>query len=759
MKTNQQSTAENLTTAVGSTQPIQSTHAGEPTHPGEPTHSRRFFLTASLATGAVFVVGCGTEATPPPNVPSGGPTVQPTAAPKPPQAPLNANAWVRISPDEKVTIVIDKSEMGQGVETAYAMLAADELDADWKNVSIEFAPVGADYKNRMFGSQGTGGSTSIRASYTLMRTAGAAARHMLVSAAAALWSVEPSTCTTENGAVIHALSGKRATYGSLTEKAAGITPPKEPKLKTPDQFKLIGKPITRLDSAPKAAGKVEFGIDVRRPGMLIARVAKPATLRGKAVKWNTDSALTVKGVKKVVPVTSGIAVVAEHFWAAKTGAEALAVEWDDAASAGVSTDKLTQAAILLAKKPGAVAESKGDVEKALKGASKTIDAVYELPYQAHATMEPMTCTAEVKDGQCYIWVGTQFQETTQKIAAKITGLPIESVFIHSVYLGGGFGRRSEMDFITDAVEIAKEMPGTPIKVIWTREDDMRHDFYRPASYNVLRGGIGKDNKPVAFSQRIVSASIMSRVFPHYVKNGIDRSAVEGATEQPYSVPNWHVDYHMHDSGVPVGFWRSVGHSNNCFITESFFDEMCALGKQDPFEMRKTLLTDARLKAVTELAAQKAGWGSALEKGRGRGIACHVSFGSYVAQVAEVTVSDDGKVKVDRIVCAVDLGTIVNPNTVEAQMQSAIVYGLTATLKSAITVDQGKVVQSNFHNFKLLTLSEMPAIEVFIVPSTEKPGGAGEPATPPVAPAVTNAIFAATGKRIRKLPISAADLKK
>jgi isoquinoline 1-oxidoreductase beta subunit len=737
-----------------------SVHTPEAEAPSAPAPmGRRFFLSASLTAGAVLVVGCTPEQTPPPKVPTPAPTPSPSTVAPAPERPLNANAWVRIAPDNTVTIVIDKSEMGQGVETSLAMLAADELDADWSKIKIEFAPSGADYKNRVFGSQGTGGSTSIRGSYLPMRAAGAGAREMLVTAAATMWGVEPATCRTENGEVLHPPSGRRASYGSLTEKAAAVPAPKEPKLKTPDQFRLIGKPIPRLDSAQKAAGKVEFGIDVRRPGMVVATVVRCPVFGGKPKKWDAAAASAVKGVKKVLAVSGGIAVVGEHFWAAKKGADALAVTWDEGANASLSSEKIMQAAADLAKKPGALAETRGDVEKALKGAAKKLDAVYEVPYQAHATMEPMSCTAEVRADGCDIWVGTQFQETTQKVAAKITGLPITSVNIHTTYLGGGFGRRSEMDFVIDALEIAKEMPGVPVKVIWTREEDMRHDYYRPATYCAVRGGVGKDGKPVALSFRVVSASIMSRVFPQFVKNGIDRAAVEGTTEQPYSVPNWHVDYHMHDAGVPVGFWRSVGHSSNAFITESFLDELCALGKQDPLELRRALLTDARLKAVLELAAAKGGWGKPLEKGKGRGIACHVSFSTYCAQVAEVTVADDGKVKVDRVVCAVDCGTVVNPDTVEAQMQGAIVYGLTAALKSEITISGGKVVQANFHNFKLLPIDEMPRIEVHIVPSTEAPSGAGEPATPLIAPAVANAIFAATGKRIRKLPIKPADLKK
>ena len=727
------------------------------------THSlgRRFFLQASLSAGAVLVVGCGTEQVPPPVVPS--PTAAPSSKPVAPtsQRPFTPNAWVKIAPDSTITIVVDKAEMGQGIETSLPMLAAEELDADWSKIQIEFAPVSPDYKNPVFGSQGTGGSTTIRGSYTPMRMAGAAAREMLVAAAAATWGVEPSSCRTEKGEVVHPPTGKRAAYGTLTEKAATLPVPKEPRLKPPSEYKLIGTRVPRLDSALKAGGKAEFAIDVQRPGMLVATVARCPVFGGKPAKYDSAAAMAVKGVKKVLPVTGGIAVVAEHFWAAKKGIDALAITWDEGPGAALSTEKLTAAAAALAKKPGAVAHTSGDAEKALKGAAKKLDAVYELPYQAHATMEPMSCVAEVRADACDIWVGTQFHESLQKAAAKITGLPLSSVAIHSTYLGGGFGRRSEMDFATDALEIAREMPGVPVKVVWTREDDMRHDFYRPASYNVLRGGVDKAGKPIAWTHRIVSPSIMTRVFPHFVKNGIDRSAVEGAADQPYAVPDYHVDYHLHDSGVPVGFWRSVGHSIQAFVVESFFDELCALGGKDPFEMRKSLLAGSpRLLGVLQLAAEKAGWSNKpLGKGRGRGIACHHSFGSYVAQVAEVTVADDGKVTVDRVVCAVDCGSVVNPDTVEAQMQSAIVFGLTATLKSEITVTAGKVAQTNFHNFKLLPMSETPKMEVHIVPSTEKPGGCGEPGTPPIAPAVANAIFAAVGKRVRKLPIKAGDLKK
>lgn len=725
---------------------------------------RRFFLRASLAAGAVLVVGCEPEVAVPPNVPATptapAPSQTATAAAAGPAQPFAPNAWVRIAPDSTVTIVVDRSEMGQGVETSVPMIIADELDADWAKIKIEFAPVGADYKNPAIGMQATGGSTTIRGSFMAYRKVGAVTREMLVAAAAATWGVEASTCRTEKGEVVHPPTGKRAAYGTLTDKAAAIPVPKDPKLKSPSEFRFIGTRVQRLDGMPKATGKAEFGMDVRRPGMLVACVARCPVIGGKVAKFDPAPAAAIKGVKKVLQISNGVAVVAEHFWAAKKGVEALNVSWDNGPNATVSSDAMTKAAAELAKKPGVVAKTKGDVEKALKASAKHLDAVYEVPYQAHAAMEPLNCTVEAREGGADVWVGTQFQEPLQKVAAGILGLSPGAIAVHTTYLGGGFGRRAEMDFCIDALEVAKQMRGVPIKLMWTREDDMRHDLYRPAAYNVLRGGIDKEGKLSAWSHRAVSSSIMSRVFPAFVKNGLDNSAVEGANELPYELPNMQMDWHDHKTGIPVGFWRSVGSSINAFVTECFFDELCALAKKDPFEMRKSLMGEApRLRGALELAAAKAGWGKPMEKGKGRGIACASSFGSHVAQVAEVTVSDDGKVKVDRVVCAIDCGIVVNPDTVEAQMQGGIVYGLTAALKSGITLTDGKVDQGNFQNFRLLRMDEMPVVEVYIVPSTENPGGAGEPGTPPIAPAVANAIFAATGKRIRKLPIKQADLKK
>jgi isoquinoline 1-oxidoreductase beta subunit len=724
---------------------------------------RRLFLQTTAAASAGLVIGCHV---PPPDAPP-APKPEATEAKKDAPAPAVAdgppfapNAWVRVAPDGFVTIILDKCEMGQGVETSLAMLVAEEIEVDLASVKTSFAPVDPVYKNRLFGMQATGGSTSIRAAWKPLREAGAAARIMLVSAAARTWKVDESECRAEKGEVIHASSGRRLGYGALAAEAAKSPLPKEPKLKDPSNFRLIGTRATRRDGPEKAAGQTVFGFDVKQPNMLTAVVVRCPVFGGTLVKFDPAKSLAVRGVKKVFKIDSGVAVVAEGFWPARKGAQALVVEWNEGKNAANSSEKITAQAAALAKKPGKVGKSKGDAEKALKAAAKKVDAIYEAPFQAHAPMEPLSCTVHIKDDSCTMWVHTQFQEAVQGTVAKATGLKPSAITIHTTFLGGAFGRKFEQDFILEAVQIATEMRGVPVKLMWSREDDLRHDYYRPASYNVLRGGIGKDNMPVAWTHRVVSPSIMSRIFPNFVKDGLDNSSLEGASDLQYGVPNLHVDYHMQDTGVPVGFWRSVGHSQNAFVTECFLDELAALGKQDPLEVRRKLLGDSpRLKAVLELAAEKAGWSKPPAEGVGRGIAAHISFGSYVAQVAEVSVGKDGQVKVHRVVCAVDCGSVVNPDTVEAQMEGAIVYGLTATLKSQITIENGRVKQGNFHNFRLLAMDEMPAVEVHIMPSKEPPGGVGEPGTPPIAPAVVNAIYAATGKRIRRLPIRAQDLKK
>ena len=703
--------------------------------------NRREFLETASVAGAGLLIGFylpGSRAA--------------SAASLPEAGPFAPNAWLRIAADDSVLVFVDRSEMGQGVATSLPMLLAEELEADWSKIRIAFAPADKAYINPLFGMQGTGGSTSIRAAWNPLRKAGAAAREMLVSAAAETWSVAKAECHAEKGAVVHAPSKRRLTYGQLVEKAAALPVPSDVPLKDPKDWKIIGTRTRRLDARLKATGRAQFGMDVKVPGMLRALIARSPVFGGKMVKFDAAKAKAVPGVRRVFPVSSGVAVVADGYWPAKVGREALEVTWDEGANAAVSSVGISQLFTSQAERAGAVARNDGDAEGGLAGAAAKVDAVYEAPFLAHATMEPMNATAHVRAGGVDIWAPTQFQSGAQQLGAKIGGVAPEKVQVHTTYLGGGFGRRFELDFIQEALEVSKAT-GAPVKVIWSREDDIQHAQYRPASLHRMRAGLDTAGRPVAWTHRIVAPSIMARVFPDTVKNGLDGEAVEGGVGMPYAISSVHVDYLLTDTGIPVGFWRSVNNSFNAFAVESFIDELAHAAKKDPYEYRRDLLGKApRHLGALNLAASKAGWGRPLPAGRGRGIAVFKAFESYVAQVAEVSVGSDGEVRVHRVVCAVDCGPVVNPSIVEAQMQSAIVYGLTAALKGEISIDKGRVEQSNFHDYQMLRMSEMPVIEVHIVPSTDAQGGVGEPGTPPIAPAVCNAIYAATGKRIRKLPI-------
>jgi len=703
-----------------------------------PQVTRREFLETAGLAGAGLVIGFHLPATGRGRV---------AAA-----APFAPNAWLRIGADESVVVVVDRSEMGQGVTTSLPMLLAEELEADWSKVRIESAPADKAYINPMFGMQGTGGSTSVRAAYTPLRKAGAAAREMLLSAAAETWGVDKPTCRAEKGAVIHTPSNRRLTYGKLVAKAATVPLPHDVPLKDPKDWKILGTRVKRLDTPPKVDGSAQFGIDVKAPGLLVAVVARSPVFGGKVKSYAAASAKAVPGVKHVVQISTGVAVVADGYWSAKKGRDALTVTWDEGPTGSVSSASISQLFSQKAEQAGAVARHDGDAQGALPGAAAKVDAAYELPFLAHATMEPMNCTAHVRADGVDIWAPTQFQTGAQGMGAGIGGVPPEKVKVHTTYLGGGFGRRFELDFIQEALETSKAA-GVPVKVIWSREDDMRNAQYRPACYHRLQAGLDASGQPVAWTHRIAAPSIMARVFPDTVKNGLDGEAVEGGVEMPYTVPNVHVDYLLTDTGIPVGFWRSVNNSYNAFVVESFIDELAHAAKKDPYEYRRDLLGKApRHLGALNLAASKAGWGTPLPAGRSRGIAVYKSFDSFVAEVAEVSVGSDGAPRVHRVVCAVDCGPVVNPDIVEAQMQSAIVYGLTAALWGEITIDKGRVQQSNFHDYRMLRLAEMPVVEVHIVPSTDAQGGVGEPGTPPIAPAVCNAIFAGTGKRIRKLPI-------
>ncbi len=671
------------------------------------------------------------------------------------------NAFLRIAPSGRVTVIVGRTEMGQGVYTALPMIVAEELDADWTQVSVESAPAAPAYNHTVFRIQITGGSTSVWSEYDQLRKAGASARAMLVSAAAASWKVEPASCRTENGFVTHQATNRRLSYGELTEAASKLTPPAEVALKDPKDFRLIGRPTKRLDTPDKTNGSAMFGIDVKLPGLLTAVIARPPVFGAKVGSVNSDKAKAIPGVKGVYPVTGGVAVVADGFWPAKRGRDALQIEWDEGAGAGLSTTKLHAQYSELAKQRGLVARKEGDAPAALASAAKSIEAEYAVPYLAHAAMEPLNCVADVRADGCDIWTGAQVQTLNQATAAQLTGLPLEKVRLHTTLLGGGFGRRlvPDSDFVRAAVEVSMAAKA-PVKVIWTREDDMRGGWYRPFFLHRFRGGLDAAGNPVAWWHTVVGQSIVegTQFEPFTVRDGIDMGSVEGAADLPYAIPNTQVELHSPKAGMTVWWWRSVGNSHNGFVVESFIDEVAHAAATDPLEFRRTLLAKhPRHRGVLELAAEKAAWGKPLPAGRARGIAVHESFGSIVAQVAEVSVEPRGAIRIHRVVCAIDCGQVVNPDTVKGQMEGGINFGLSAALYGEITIENGRVQQRNFHDYRMLRMHEAPEIEVHIVPSTEKHGGVGEPGVPPIAAAVGNAIFAATGRRVRRLPIRPQDL--
>lgn len=671
--------------------------------------------------------------------------------------PFAPNAFVRIAPDETVTVIYNHGEMGQGISTALPMLLAEELDADWSKIRSEAAPAADVYKHTQWRIQIVGGSSSTRSEYDRFRKAGATARAMLVAAAAKEWSVEAAACTTENGFVLHKESGRKASYGSLAEAAAKLEAPKDVKLKDAKDFKLIGKPVKRLDTPEKINGKALFGIDVNLPGMLVALIERPPVFGGKVVKVDDAAAKAVPGVRHVVQISRGVGVVADGFWAAKKGREALKVDWDDGELASRDSEGLREEYAELAAGKGIVAKTAGDVDAAFPSAATKLEAVYELPYLAHAPMEPLNAVADIREDGCDVYVGTQFQTGDHGAACEVSGLPPEKVRLHTMFLGGGFGRRAALDghIVREALELSKAVKA-PVKVIWTREDDTRGGYYRPAVRHTFAGGLDDKNAPVVWKHRIVCQS-----FGGGNPNRADGASVEGAADMAYDIPNKLIDWAPAPGGVPTHWWRSVGHSHTAFAVECFLDELSHAAKADPLAFRRQLLAkDQRRLACLELAAAKAGWGTPVPQGRGRGLAVHFSFGSYVAQVAEVSVSKDGVVRVHKVTCAIDCGPIVNPDTIKAQMESSIVFGLSAALHGQITFANGRVQEGNFNDYPVLRINEMPVVETHIVPSAASMGGVGEPGLPPIAPAVGNAIFAATGKRIRRLPLrlAAGELK-
>ena len=718
-------------------------------HPGRPQSttalSRRTVLQAGAAAGGGLMLSL--------SLPFGNGKTQATDGFVP-------NAFIRIGGDGRVVLTMPYVEMGQGTYTSIPMLIAEELEVGLNQVALEHAPPNEKlYANPLLGVQATGNSNAVRAAWQPLRQAGAIARTMLVLAAAGRWNVNPASCRAQSGQVLHAPTGRSIAYGELAADAARMPVPESVVLKRPEDFKLIGTPAKRLDTPAKVNGTAVYGIDVRPLGLKIATLAQSPVFGGRVKSVDDTAAKSVKGVRQIVRLDDAVAVVADHMGAAKKGLSALVIEWDDGPHAKLNTNDIVNDLEKATLNSGAVAQNIGDVDGAIAGAATKVEATYQVPFLAHATMEPMNCTVHVRKDGCEVWVGSQALARAQTAAAKVTGLPLDKVVVHNHLIGGGFGRRLEADGVTRAVEIAKHVDG-PVKVVWTREEDIQHDMYRPCFFDRISAGLDEKGKPVAWNNRFAGSSIIARWLPPGFNNGLDPDTTEGAIDLAYALPNMHVEYlRVEPPGIPTAFWRSVGPSHNVFVTESFMDELAAAAKQDPVAYRLALLDKApRAKAVLELAAEKAGWGQPLPERVGRGVSLQFVFATHMAQVAEVEVSKDGMARVRRVVCAVDCGTVVNPDTVRAQIQSAIVFGITAALYGEITLKDGRVQQSNFDTYQMLRINEAPAIEVHIVQSSEPPGGMGEAGTSAIVPAVANAIFAATGKRLRKMPVDTTVLK-
>ena len=676
-------------------------------------------------------------------------------SPDHPDSQFVANAFIRIDETGKTTLVIPQAEMGQGVYTAIAMILAEELDADLAQVVLEHAPPSDKlYGNPIFGVQVTGNSNSIRAFWDKLRNAGAAARTMLTAAAAAQWQVDAASCSSSNGKITHAASNRTLTYGELADVAGKLPVPEKPKLKNPNDFTLIGKPLKRFDTPNKSDGKTIYGIDVIVPDMKFATLAQCPVLGGKVRHVDAGAAKKLPGVQQIVVLDDLVAVVGDHMWAAWQGLNALKVTWDEGQNANINSADVWNELRAASQKDGVVAKSEGDVDKGLTQGER-IDAEYELPFLAHATMEPQNCTVRLMAGACEIWTGTQVQSRAQEYAAKAAGLPIDSVTLHNHYIGGGFGRRLEADMVASAVRVAKEVP-TPIKVVWTREEDMRHDVYRPAYRDTISASLS-NGKIIAWKYRVTGSSVMARWMPPAFKDGIDIDAVDSAVDMPYDIPNKRVEYMRAETPVvTTGFWRGVGPNNNVFAIESFMDELARKANMDPVAFRLGMLDGTpRLKAALKLVAEKSGWGSPLPTRVGRGVSVQPSFGSFIATVVEAEVDDVGDVHLRHITCAVDTGIAVNPDTIMAQLQGGLIFGLTAALWGEVTIEKGRVQQSNFNNYRMLRIDETPPIDVHVIKSAEHPGGIGETGATAGPPALRNAIYAATGVPLRRLPIDRA----
>ncbi len=690
---------------------------------------------------------------------------------------FKANAWIKINSDGMITVTVSHSEMGQGISTAISMIVAEELEADWSKVRFEMAPVEDVYKHPKYGIQWTVSSMSIHASWDLWRKAGASARQLLILSAARFWGVSVNECLAENSTVIHKPSSQTINYGELIDKTDGLSLPENVRLKRPDEFKIIGKSVLRLDSHEKIDGSAVFGTDVKVPGMLIATIVHPPVFGAGIKSLDAREALTMPGIKNVLTIETGVAIVAETFWQASSAIPSLNIEWEKSDNRHVSTRQLFKRWKKLGAKEGKVFFEEGDVKPVFESTSRVVEATYDLPYQAHATPEPMNCTASVTKTGCEIWVPTQNQKGAQEIAARITGLDNEQIRVHTTFLGCGFGRRALVDYVGEAVEISRKI-NAPVKLIWTREEDIQHDFYRPATHNVMKATIDSHGRPTAWLHRIVGADVFAQAMPkvisgmmpdstpRFLKNMATslaetflpriiagKKAIKSAGPLPYRIPNVQVEFINDDPGIPIGWWRSVAPSANCFAVECFIDELAAAGKRDPYELRIELLgANPRLQHVVRKVAEMANWYEPPPNGTHRGIAAHDFQSTMMAYVAEVSVNDFNEIMVHRVFCAVDCGIAVNPGNIEAQVISALAFGLTATIKSSITFREGKVEQGNFDDFPVLRMDEMPRVEVFVVPSNNPPTGIGEVGVPIIAPAVANAVYAATGKRLRSLPL-------
>jgi isoquinoline 1-oxidoreductase beta subunit len=665
------------------------------------------------------------------------------------------NAFIRIDNAGKTTLVMPQVEMGQGIYTALAMVLAEELDADFSSVVLEHAPANEKlYANPVFGIQATGGSTSVRAFWKPLREAGASARAMLVQAAAHQWRVDPASCTTANGEVIHTASGRKLSYGALALAANSETPPKDVSLKDPKDFVLIGKPLKRLDTPDKANGKVVYGIDAMLPDMKFATLKACPVFGGKVGKVDDSAATKIPGVQKIVVLDDMVAVVGDHMWAAQKGLEALAIDWDEGPNARISSKDIWQDLRAASEKDGVVAKSTGDIAKGL-AAGERLDAAYELPFLAHATMEPLNCTVHLKPDSCDIWTGTQIMARVQSEAAKAAGLPIEKVTVNNHLIGGGFGRRLEPDMVVAAVRVAKQVDG-PVKVVWTREEDVQQDIYRPVYRDTIAATLS-DGKIVGWKYKVSGSSIIARWLPPAFENGIDIDAIDSAVDMPYDIPNFLVEYvRAEPPAVPTGFWRGVGPNNNVFAIESFMDELARKAGKDPIDFRRGMLEkNPRLLAALNLVAEKSNWGQPLPARAGRGVSVQPSFGSFIATVVEAEVDDHGEPHLRRVTTAVDTGIAINPDTIVAQLEGGLIFGLTAALYGEITINKGRVQQSNFHDYRMLRIDQVPKIEVHVIKSGEAPGGIGETGVTAGPPALRNAIFAATGVALRRLPIDRA----